>query len=78
MRATVDSMGRVVIPKTLRDELGLVPGAEIDISRFGGGVHVEPVSRVARLEREGRYLVVTGKGTIDDATVFGLIDAGRR
>ena len=78
MHATVDSMGRVVIPKALRDELGLKPGAEIDISRFGGGVHIEPGSREARLEREGDRLVIASDTVIDDDIVFALIDAGRR
>ncbi len=78
MRAVVDSMGRVVIPKSLRDELGLVPGTEIDISRFGGGVHIEPGGRTASLRREGKYLVVDAEGVLDPATVYALIDAGRR
>lgn len=74
----MDSMGRVVIPKALRDELGLAPGTEIDVSRFGGGVHIEPGSRTARLEREGKYMVVVGEGTLTDEQMFALIDAGRR
>lgn len=71
-------MGRVVIPKTMRDELGLTPGAEIDISRFGGGVHIQPGSRTATLQQEGKYLVVGGEGTLTDEQMFALIDAGRR
>jgi AbrB family looped-hinge helix DNA binding protein len=32
MEATVDLIGRVVIPKQLRDALGLPAGAKVDIS----------------------------------------------
>lgn len=71
-------MGRVVIPKAMRDELGLTPGAEIDISRFGGGVHIEPGSRATTLQQEGKYLVIGGEGTLTDEQMFALIDAGRR
>ena len=78
MQAIVDSMGRVVIPKALRDELGLIPGTEIDISRFGGGVHIEPGRRTARLEQEGKYMVIVGDGRLTDEQMFALIDAGRR
>lgn len=71
-------MGRVVIPKVFRDELGLTPGAEIDISRFGGGVHIEPGSRTAGLRQEGKYLVIDAEGVLDPEIVFALVDAGRR
>ncbi|MCB1301941.1 MAG: AbrB/MazE/SpoVT family DNA-binding domain-containing protein, partial [Tetrasphaera sp.] len=33
MEATIDSVGRIVVPKALRDELGLVPGTKVDVSR---------------------------------------------
>lgn len=78
MRATIDGMGRVVIPKAFRDALGLTAGSEIDISSFGGGLHLEPGSRAAALEREGGHLVVTGDTVVDDELLFAAIDAGRR
>jgi AbrB family looped-hinge helix DNA binding protein len=31
MRTTIDAGGRVVIPKPVRERLGLVPGAEEDV-----------------------------------------------
>jgi AbrB family looped-hinge helix DNA binding protein len=78
MEATVDSVGRIVVPKPLRDELGLVPGSTVDISRYGEGLHLVPVGRTARLVEEGGFLVATGEGEIDDDAVFGIIDALRR
>jgi len=72
-------MGRVVIPKALRDQLGLTPGSKVDISRYGAGLALVPGGRTARLvyNEEGE-LVATGETTIDDEVVFALIDAGRR
>lgn len=78
MRTTIDGLGRVVIPKAFRDALGLTAGSEIDISSFGGGLHLEAGSRVAALEREGDHLVVSGDTVVDDDTMFAAIDAGRR
>jgi len=35
--------GQVVIPKSMRDRLGIAPGDEVDFSLDGAGVRVEPV-----------------------------------
>jgi AbrB family looped-hinge helix DNA binding protein len=78
MRVTIDSVGRIVIPKPLRDALGLTPGSSVDISRYGAGLQLLPTGRTARLVDEGGVLVATGDTTIDDDVVFGLIDTGRR
>ncbi|GAA3174503.1 type II toxin-antitoxin system antitoxin VapB27 [Blastococcus jejuensis] len=78
MKATIDSVGRIVLPKALRDALGLAPGSTVDISRYGSGLQVVPSGRTARLIREAGVLVATGDTEIDDDDVFALIDAGRR
>jgi AbrB family looped-hinge helix DNA binding protein len=78
MQAVVDSVGRVLVPKALRDALGLRPGTAVDISRYGNGLQIIPGGRTARLVDEGGVLVATGETTIDDDVVFRLIDAGRR
>jgi hypothetical protein len=33
MKATIDTVGRVVVPKLLRDSQGFRPGSMVDISR---------------------------------------------
>ncbi len=78
MEATIDSLGRIVVPKPLRDALGLTPGTTVDISRYGAGLQLLPAGRTARLTSESGALVATSATDIDDATVFALIDAGRR
>jgi len=78
MQTSIDSVGRIVIPKPLRDALGLRPGSTVDISRYGAGLQLLPTGRTARLVDEAGVLVATGDTSIDDDVVFGLIDAGRR
>lgn len=79
MEATIDSGGRILLPKSLRDALGLTPGSTVDISAYGSGVQVTPGGRTARLERdaEGR-LVATSDSVVTDEDMFAVIDAGRR
>lgn len=78
MEATVDEVGRIVVPKPLRDRLRLVPGMKVDVSEYGDGLHIAPVGRTARLEVHGGRLVAVAETAINDDDVFGLIDAGRR
>jgi AbrB family looped-hinge helix DNA binding protein len=78
MEASIDSVGRIVVPKPLRDALGLSPGTTVDISRYGAGLQLVPTGRTARLVDESGVLVAAGDTAIDDDVVFGLLDAGRR
>jgi len=78
METTIDSVGCIVVPKPLRDAVGLTPGSTVDISRYGAGLRLLPTGRTARLTDEAGVLVATGDTAIDDEAVFGLIDTGRR
>ncbi|MEO3937544.1 AbrB/MazE/SpoVT family DNA-binding domain-containing protein [Dermatophilaceae bacterium Soc4.6] len=78
MEATMDSVGRVVVPKAMRDALGLLPGSKVDISVYGAGLQLVPAGRTARIVADSGVLVVAAVTPIDDDIVFGLIDSGRR
>lgn len=79
MDAVIDSVGRVVLPKKMRDALGLTPGTTVDISPYGSGVQITPGGRTARLERSpsGR-LVAHGDTVVTDEIMYSLMDSGRR
>jgi AbrB family looped-hinge helix DNA binding protein len=54
MKSTIDPAGRVVVPKAIRDELGLKGGEEVEITLRSGRVEIEPLSVPMRLvERDG-------------------------
>jgi AbrB family looped-hinge helix DNA binding protein len=77
MRTTIDAAGRLVIPKQLRDEIGLRPG-EVEVTAHGTGLRVEPVADDEMLEeREGRLVIPPGGLEIDDNLVRILRDAGQ-
>jgi AbrB family looped-hinge helix DNA binding protein len=54
MKATIDAAGRIVVPKRLRDELGLRAGQELEVSIRDGRIQIEPVTAALHLvERDG-------------------------
>lgn len=57
MHTTIDAAGRVVVPKRIRDEVGLRAGQEIEISAREGRVVIEPVGRRIRMVEERGVLV---------------------
>lgn len=78
MEGIIDRAGRVVLPKPLRDALGLLPGTTVDISAYGAGVQIVPAGRTARLVEESGRLVAVSDTQVTDDVVFALIDAGRK
>lgn len=78
VEATVDDVGRIVLPKPLRDRLRLMPGTKVDVSEYGSGLQIVPAGRTARLAEQGGRLVAVADTPITDDDVLGLIDAGRR
>ena len=67
----------MVIPKPLRDRLGLRPG-EVELVVDGAALRVEPVVGAGLEERDGR-LVIPASGTVlTDDDVRSLRDADQR
>ena len=77
MRATIDKAGRLVIPKSLRDRVGLGPGV-VEVHADGTGIRVEPIATDS-LERRGGRLVIPASGAVvDDEVVRALRDGDQR
>jgi AbrB family looped-hinge helix DNA binding protein len=77
MRATIDKAGRLVIPRRLRDRIGLAEGGEVEVELDGAAVRIEPVSGSELKEVDG-LLVIPSTGTpIAADVVRQLIDADR-
>ncbi len=78
MNVKVDSVGRILIPKELRDRIGMTPGTTVDISFYGEGLTVVVGGRGGRLVEEDGRLVITGDTVFTDEEMYRLIDEGRR
>jgi len=63
METTVDRFGRIVIPKRMREDLGLRPGTKLEIEAVGEEVLLKPVHEEPHVvDREG-VLVFTGSAS---------------
>ena len=82
MRTTIDRLGRLVIPKTIRDELGLAGGGEVDITLRNGRVELEPVlPDMSLVERDGflaAELDADDQPPLEVGQVRDLLDSVRR
>lgn len=75
MKTTIDKAGRLVIPKVLRDRLGLVPGV-VDVFADGAALRIELVSTNRLVGRGGHLLLPSGGAplTDDDVRELRLVD----
>lgn len=81
MKVTIDAAGRLVVPKSFRDELGLEGGMELEIRVREGRLELEPRPTPMRLVRRGKGLVATSDEPLprlgaDD--VRAIVEAMRR
>ena len=51
----IGAKGEVVIPKRIREDVGLQPGTAVEFVRDGDGVRIVPVGAAATRGLRGRY-----------------------
>ncbi len=57
MKTSIDKAGRIVIPAAIRERVGLVAGAEIELTLEESSIRLERVAQGPRLVKVGRRLV---------------------
>ena len=78
MRTTIDHGGRVVIPKSIREEAGLTAGTEVDIEFRDGRVGIEPVAVPMHLAKRAGGATIEIGAELPELTIEQVRDTLER
>jgi AbrB family looped-hinge helix DNA binding protein len=68
MRATIDSAGRIVIPKSIRVETGIRPSTQLEVRAQDGRIEIEPAPLRVRVRKEGGLTVAEPEEPVEPLT----------
>ena len=74
-KITLDKAGRVLIPKSLREDLHLGPGDVLELKQQGEEITLRPIRPAALVKKERGVWVFQGEPT--DESIIELIDRQR-
>lgn len=82
MEVKLDDYGRIVIPKEVREKLGIESGSSLEIrvdpeGESGGAITLKPKGQEPALQQKGELLVHSGKLTEEDFDVVEQIRSKR-
>ena len=81
MHATIDAGGRAVVPKEVRDRLGLRPGSRVELVESDGRLEITPATTRVRLQEDNGVVVAETDEDVPTLTaeqVRDVIEAARR
>ena len=78
MKTVIDRAGRIVVPKPLRQALGLRPGQPLEIQGHDGQLVIEVACTPMRLKKRGKALVAVPEVTLPPLTAEQVRDTLER
>jgi AbrB family looped-hinge helix DNA binding protein len=77
MKTTIDKAGRLVVPRQLRERIGLADGGTVEVTLEGAGLRIEPLAGSDLKDEDGLLVIPGGGVSLTRARVRELIDADR-
>ena len=78
MKSTIDAAGRIVVPKLLRDALGLKPGQPLEIRAGDGRLEIEIATTPMKLKKRGKGVVAVPAAELPALTAEQVRDTLER
>jgi AbrB family looped-hinge helix DNA binding protein len=78
MKATIDAAGRIVVPKPLRQALGLKAGQPLEIRAGDGRLEIEVAPTPMRLKKRGKGVVAVPDAKLPALTAQQVRDTLER
>lgn len=78
MNTTIDSAGRIVVPKALRTALGLEPGQLLEIRAGDGRLEIEVAPAPMRLKKVGKGVADADLPALTAERVRDVLERVRR
>jgi len=78
VRTSIDKAGRLVVPRSLRSQVGLIDGGEVEIAVDGASIRIEAVPGTNLVEEDGFFVIPATGVNLDDAAVRELRLADQR
>jgi AbrB family looped-hinge helix DNA binding protein len=66
MELTIDKFGRVVLPKKLREHLGVGVSLKVEVKETAEGILLKPVRQASNLVMKDGILILKGSGENSD------------
>lgn len=78
IQISIDRFGRVVLPKGIRDRLGITAGTEFEVEETEDAILLKPVQKQARVIDKGGWVVFSVGQPVTLETVNEAIRRARR
>jgi len=65
MKTTIDSAGRIVIPRDIRNAIGLTAGATVEIEASDGVITIAPAPLRVKIVKHGRIFVAVPEEKVE-------------
>ena len=78
LKIQIDKFGRVVLPKSIRDRLGLAPGTEFEVEEQDEAILLKPTIPRAELVEKNGWLVAKSGASVGPNIIEETLESVRR